>query len=614
MTKRHKKVAARVAAASLLLIIAWVLVKNEYLKAALFVAAYLMAGYDVLWKAVRNILHGQIFDENFLMAIATVGAVAIGEYPEGVAVMVFYQVGELFNEIAVNRSRASITALMDIRPDYATLIADGKEERVPPDEVKIGSEILIKPGEKIPIDGIVMSGISSVDTAAISGESMPREVFEGDYVISGCVNINGVLTVKTTKEFGESTVCKILDMVENATSKKARAENFITKFARYYTPAVVIFAAVIAFIMPFIIPYVAFGEWVRRALVFLVVSCPCALVISIPLGFFGGIGGASKHGILIKGSNYLETAARVKTVVFDKTGTLTKGSFEVTDILPIGVSADELLQTAAYAQCHSSHPIAHSLLEAWGKDIDKDRVSGYEQISGMGVRANIGEDVILCGNKRLMDKNNVAVPDAKNAGTVVYTAVNGRCIGRIIIADTLKEGTREAIDSLRECGVKNIVMLTGDSADAANEVAAALGIDDVRASLLPTDKVCEFEKILDKKSDKKEAVAFVGDGVNDAPVLARADVGVAMGAMGSDAAIEACDIVIMNDDLKKLSQAVKIGRKTLSIVRQNIVIALGVKLVVLALGALGLANMWEAVFADVGVSVIAILNSIRTMK
>ena len=613
MTKRQKIVAVRVGIALLLLASALGLIQNEYVKGAFLLAAYIISGYDILWKAVRNILRGQVFDENFLMAIATVGAIAIGDYAEGVAVMVFYQVGELFNGVAVNKSRKSIAALMAIRPDYATLITAEGEKRVPPDEVEIGSEILINPGEKIPLDGIVVSGCSSIDTAAISGESMPRDVFEGDSVVSGCVNMNGVLKVRTTKVFGESTVCKILDMVENATAKKARAENFITKFARYYTPAVVIGAAVIAFVMPLIMPEIGFLEWVNRALVFLVVSCPCALVISIPLGFFGGIGGASKKGILIKGSNYVEAAAQIKTVVFDKTGTLTKGSFKVTEITPFESDEDELLKFSAYAQCRSSHPIALSLLEAYGKEVDKDKAGEYEQISGLGVRVRFDGDEILCGNKRLMDKNGMSVPEFEGAGTVVYTVVNGRCIGRIVISDTVKDGAKKAIDELHACGVKNTVMLTGDGERAAQSVAKELAIDEVHASLLPTDKVNEFEKILAHKG-KKETVAFVGDGVNDAPVLARADVGIAMGAMGSDAAIEACDIVIMNDDLEKLSQTVKISRKTISIVRQNIVIALAVKAAVLILGAFGLSNMWAAVFADVGVAVIAILNSIRTMR
>ncbi len=613
MTKRQKIVAVRVGIALLLLASALGLIQNEYVKGAFLLAAYIISGYDILWKAVRNILRGQVFDENFLMAIATVGAIAIGDYAEGVAVMVFYQVGELFNGVAVNKSRKSIAALMAIRPDYATLITAEGEKRVPPDEVEIGSEILINPGEKIPLDGIVVSGCSSIDTAAISGESMPRDVFEGDSVVSGCVNMNGVLKVRTTKVFGESTVCKILDMVENATAKKARAENFITKFARYYTPAVVIGAAVIAFVMPLIMPEIGFLEWVNRALVFLVVSCPCALVISIPLGFFGGIGGASKKGILIKGSNYVEAAAQIKTVVFDKTGTLTKGSFKVTEITPFESDEDELLKFSAYAQCRSSHPIALSLLEAYGKEVDKDKAGEYEQISGLGVRVRFDGDEILCGNKRLMDKNGMSAPEFEGAGTVVYTAVNGRCIGRIVISDTVKDGAKKAIDELHACGVKNIVMLTGDGERAAQSVAKELAIDEVHASLLPTDKVNEFEKILAHKG-KKGTVAFVGDGVNDAPVLARADVGIAMGAMGSDAAIEACDIVIMNDDLEKLSQTVKISRKTISIVRQNIVIALAVKAAVLILGAFGLSNMWAAVFADVGVAVIAILNSIRTMR
>ncbi len=613
MTRRHKKTLARIIIAAAVLLCAILVPKHGYITPVLFLISYATIGYDVLWRALRNIFHGQIFDENFLMSIATVGAIIIGEYPESVAVMLFYQVGELFSSIAVNKSRKSIASLMDIRPDFANVITDGIEKCVSPEEVAIGSTIIVRPGEKIPLDGVVMDGNSGIDTSAISGESMPREAKPGDNVVSGCINLNGVLTVMTTKEFGESTVSKILDMVENASSKKARTQNFITKFARYYTPAVVAVAAAIAFVMPFVVRDVAFSDWVYRALIFLVVSCPCALVISIPLGFFGGIGGASKKGILIKGANYLESAANIKTVVFDKTGTLTKGVFEVVDIVSHNADEKELLMLAAYAQCHSHHPIALSLMNAYGKDIDVDSVSEYEQISGKGVCAMTKWGKVFCGNEKLMKDIGIDIEKDKSDLTIVYVAFKGEYKGRITIADAAKNEAAAALGELRRTGVEKTIMLTGDSTSAAAKVASELGIDEVYASLLPTDKVEIFEKILESKK-KGSAVAFVGDGVNDAPVLARADIGIAMGMAGSDAAIEACDIVIMNDNLCKLTEAIKTGRKTMQIVRQNIIIALGVKLLVLILGAFGLSNMWEAVFADVGVAVIAILNSMRAMK
>lgn len=614
MNRQHKKTLIRIIISGVLLACASFLPEHKFLTPMLFLLSYATIGCDILLKACKNIAHGQIFDENFLMAIASLGAIAIGEYPEGAAVMLFYQVGELFNSIAVNKSRKSIASLMDIRPDFANVLTDSVEVKLSPEEVAVGSTVIVRPGEKIPIDGTVTNGSASLDTSAISGESMPREVNVGDSVISGCINLNGVLTIKTTTSFGQSTVAKILDAVENASSKKARVQSFITRFARYYTPAVVAAAAVIAFVMPFVIPGAVFSEWVYRALIFLVVSCPCALVISVPLGFFGGIGGASKKGILIKGANYLEAASKIKTVVFDKTGTLTKGVFAVSDILPAsGVEADTLLMLAAYAQYHSHHPIALSLLNAYDKVPNPDTISDYEQINGKGVCALTEWGRVYCGNEKLMHDLGIEVKSAFDNATSVYVALNGEYKGEIAIADTVKEEAAEALRTLKREGVCRLIMLTGDNRAAAEAVAGDLGIDEVHASLLPNDKVEIFEKIL-KTKKSGDTVAFVGDGVNDAPVLARADIGIAMGTLGSDAAIEACDIVIMNDDLSRLCSIIKTGKRTMRIVRQNIVIALGIKLAVMLLGALGLANMWEAVFADVGVAIIAILNSMRAMK
>ena len=578
----------------------------------LFLIPYLAIGWDVLWKAIRNILNGQVFDENFLMSVATIGALVIGEYPEAVAVMLFYQTGELFQNVAVSRSRQSISELMDIRPDYANIERDGQLVQVDPEEVAVGNVIVVKAGERVPLDGTVLEGTSALDTAALTGESLPRDVETGDEVISGCVNLTGLLHVQVSKPFGQSTVARILDLVENSSEKKAQAEHFITKFARYYTPIVVFAALALA-----VIPSLAtdqWGTWVPRALNFLVVSCPCALVISIPLSFFGGLGGASKQGILVKGSNYLEALAQAKIVVFDKTGTLTQGKFAVTAVHPDGLAEAELLELAALAEQASTHPISRSIVAAWGGVPDQERAAGVEEIAGHGVRATVDGRHVLAGNRKLMERENITVASGHNhPGTIIHVAVDGRYAGHLVIADQPKPTSAQALKELKAAGVRQTVMLTGDAQGAAQAVAQDLRLDRFYAQLLPADKVDRVEELLRDKGPKEKLV-FVGDGINDAPVLSRADIGVAMGALGSDAAIEAADIVLMDDDLLKLPVAVRIARKTLSIVRQNVIFALGVKLLVLVLSAVGMANMWAAVFADVGVSVLAILNASRMLK
>ena len=592
-------------------------IEDRYVRLALFLIPYLIIGYDILRKAVLGIVNGQVFDENFLMALATVGAIILGEYTEGTAVMLFYQIGELFQSYAVGKSRRNISALMDIRPDYANIEQGGELEQVDPDDVEIGTVIVVQPGEKVPIDGVIVSGASTLNTSALTGESLPREVCEGDEVISGCVNLSGLLRVETTKAFGESTVSKILDLVENSSMKKSKSENFITRFARYYTPAVCIGALALAILPPLVNMVMGnpanWSQWVIRALTTLVISCPCALVISIPLSFFGGIGGASAQGVLVKGSNYLEALSETKCVVCDKTGTLTKGVFEVTQIEPTqGISADMLLETAACAESYSGHPISRSLKEAYGKPIDASRISDVEEISGHGVSAVIDGRMVSAGNAKLMKKLGVSYVKPQKTGTEVHVAVDGNYAGYILISDVVKPNAKAAVAGLKAAGVRQVVMLTGDAANVAEAVAAELGVDVVKSELLPADKVAEVERLLAEKG-AKERLAFVGDGINDAPVLSRADIGIAMGALGSDAAIEAADIVLMDDDVRKIAGIVRIARKTLSIVKQNIVFALGIKALVLALGAFGVATMWEAVFADVGVSVLAILNSMRTL-
>ena len=612
MTKKQKKSLSRILLGAVLFLALYFIPAQGWLRLLLYLIPYAVVGWDVLWKAVRNIKNGQVFDENFLMAVATVGAFGCGEYPEAVAVMLFYQVGELFQSVAVSRSRQSIAELMDIRPDYANVERDGQLVQVDPDEVEVGDVIVIKAGERVPLDGTVVEGTSALDTAALTGESLPRDVAQGDEVISGCVNLSGLLRVQVSKPFGQSTVSRILDLVENSSEKKAQAEHFITKFARYYTPTVV-FAALALAVIPSLLDG-QWGVWVPRALNFLVVSCPCALVISIPLSFFGGIGGASKQGILVKGSNYLEALAQAEIVVFDKTGTLTKGSFAVTGVHPVNCTREELLELAAQAEQFSTHPISRSIVSAWGGTPDEGRVSQVEEIAGYGVRAKIDGWEVLAGNQKLMDRENIPVTDDCNhTGTIIHVAVDGEYAGHIVIADQVKEGAVQALRELKQAGVRQTVMLTGDSQGVAQAVAGQLGLDQYYAQLLPADKVERVEELLRQKGPKENLV-FVGDGINDAPVLSRADIGVAMGALGSDAAIEAADVVLMDDDLRKLPVAVRIARKTLSIVRQNVVFALGVKFLVLVLSALGYANMWAAVFADVGVSVIAILNASRMLK
>ena len=604
---------ARIIAAAVLLAAAGYLIPAQgWVRLVVFLVPYAVIGWDILWKAVRNISHGQVFDENFLMALATVGAFFTGEFPEAVAVMLFYQIGELFQSYAVGKSRQSIASLMDIRPDYANLERDGKTEQVDPEEVAVGDVILVKPGEKIPLDGVVLEGDSMVNTSALTGESVPREAYPGSDVISGCINQNGLLRIRVTKEFGESTVAKILDLVENSSSKKAKAENFITKFARWYTPAVVIAAVLLAVIPPLILQG-GWNDWIHRALIFLVISCPCALVISVPLSFFGGIGGASRNGILVKGGNYLESLAHAETVVFDKTGTLTRGVFNVTAIHPNSFSEADLLELAALAESYSDHPISRSIREAYGKDPDLSRVTDVEELSGRGVRVRIDGKTVCAGNDKLMEETGVQWHPCHRVGTTVHIAVDGEYAGHIVISDEVKPDAAQAVSALKQQGISRTVMLTGDAKAVGESVAKELGLDEVHTELLPAGKVDCVEQLLKQKSAKGTLV-FVGDGINDAPVLSRADIGIAMGAMGSDAAIEAADIVLMDDKPSKIADAIRIARKTLRIVTQNIVFALAIKGIVLLLGALGLANMWEAVFADVGVSVIAILNAMRALK
>ena len=592
---------------------------DGWLKFVLFMIPYLVIGHDILLKAWKGILNRQVFDENFLMAVATIGAILLGDYKEGVAVMLFYQIGELFQSYAVGKSRRNISELMDIRPDYANIEKeDGTLEQVDPDEVGIGSVIVVQPGEKVPIDGVIEEGRTSLNTSALTGESLPREAGVGDEVISGCINMSGVLKIRTTKEFGESTVSKILDMVENASSKKSRSENFISKFAKYYTPAVCYGALALAILPPlvrllFLGMTPEWGDWVMRALTFLVISCPCALVISIPLSFFAGIGGASNAGVLVKGSNYLETLSETKYVVFDKTGTMTQGVFEVSGVHHSSMDTEKLLEYAALAECHSSHPISKSLKKAYGKPLDPGRVTDVEEISGNGVTAKVDGVRVAAGNSKLMEKLGVDCMECHSVGTVVHMAVDGKYAGHILISDQIKPHAKEAIAALKKCGVKKTIMLTGDRREAARQVAEELGIDEVHSELLPGDKVAQVEKLLDEKGEK-EKLAFVGDGINDAPVLSRADIGIAMGALGSDAAIEAADIVLMDDDPLKISKAIRISRKCLRIVYENIYFAIGVKVICLILGALGIANMWAAIFADVGVMIIAVLNAIRALN
>ena len=610
MTKRLWRI---IIGAAVLAVAALIDLNNEWLQIALFIISYIIVGGDVVKRAVKNIFKGQVFDENFLMSIATIGAFFIGEYPEGVAVMLFYQVGELFQSYAVGKSRKSIASLMDIRPDYANVKKGDELVKVDPDEVQIGDIIVIKAGEKIPLDGKVIEGNSMIDTSALTGESVPREVEVGSDILSGCININGVITAEVTKEFGESTVSKILDLVENASSKKSNSEQFITKFARYYTPVVVIIAVFLAIIPPLVIDGATFSDWIYRALAFLVVSCPCALVISIPLSFFGGIGGASKKGILVKGSNYLEALAETEIVVFDKTGTLTKGVFNVQEIHPEGVSKEELLELTAYVESYSNHPISLSLKRAYSKEIDNGRISDVEEISGHGVIATVDGKKVMAGNIKLMKMMDIPYFKGELIGTVVHVALNNKYIGYILIADEVKEDSAQAIKELKAANIKQTVMLTGDNKSVGSKVAKELGLDKVYAELLPADKVEKLEELFSQKS-KKGKLAFVGDGINDAPVLARADIGIAMGGLGSDAAIEAADIVIMTDEPSKIATAMKISKKTLKIAHQNIVFAIGIKIIVLILSAFGITTMWAAIFADVGVTIIAVLNAFRALN
>ena len=612
MTKKQKHLLARIIVAAVLFAAGGLLHPEGWAELGVYLVCYAVIGWDIVWKAITNILHGQVFDENFLMTIATVGALILGEHSEGVAVMLFYQVGEWFQSYAVSKSRRSITSLMDIRPDYANIEQGGKLVQVDPEDVKIGDTIIVKPGERVPLDGKIIKGSSTLDTSALTGESMPREVEAGMEVISGCINQTGILTIQTTKAFGESTVAKILDLVENASDKKGKMENFITRFARYYTP-VVVFAALALAILPPLVTGQAFSIWIYRALTFLVISCPCALVISIPLSFFGGIGGASKIGVLVKGSNYLEALAYTETVVFDKTGTLTKGSFAVTEIHANGMEDEELLELAAYAEDYSNHPISLSIQKAYGKKIDNSRITDVQEIAGHGVQAVIDGMTVLAGNAKLMEREHISYTAPNAIGTVVYVAFDGRYAGCIVIADEVKADAPAAIKELKAAGIRRTVMLTGDADAVGQDVARRLGLDRAYTELLPADKVDRVEELLAQKSDNG-MLAFVGDGINDAPVLARADVGIAMGALGSDAAIEAADVVLMTDEPSKIAAIMQIARKTIRISNENIVFALGVKFLVLILGAVGRANMWAAVFADVGVSVIAILNAIRAMR
>lgn len=619
MNKKQKKVLVRIIAAAIMMIVLLLLPLEEksILRFVLFLIPYFTIGYDILRKAVKGIMNKQVFDENFLMAVATVGAMALGEYTEGVAVMLFYQIGELFQSYAVGKSRRNIAALMDIRPDFANVMIDGTVTKVDPDEVEVGCEIIVQPGEKIPIDGVVVDGTSTIDTAALTGESVPRSVKPSDEVISGCINMTGVLKIKTTKEFGESTASKILDLVENASSKKSKPENFISKFARIYTPVVCYAAVGLAFLPPVISLIIGadprWGQWVYRALTFLVISCPCALVISIPLTFFAGIGGASKEGVLVKGSNYLDMLSKAKIAVMDKTGTLTKGVFKVTKIEPVGITKEELLEKTAMAEVYSNHPISKSLKEAYGKPINTSRVSDVEEISGQGIKAIIGDATVHVGNEKLMESVKVTAAAVVEPGTVIHVAIDSEYAGYILISDELKPTSKDAIKAMKHAGIRSTVMLTGDSEKVANIVAGDLGLDKVFSQLLPADKVTKVEELLAAKNDKEQLV-FVGDGINDAPVLSRADIGIAMGALGSDAAIEAADVVLMDDDPMKIAKAINIAKKCMRIVYENIYFAIGIKVACLILGALGLANMWLAIFADVGVMVLAVLNAIRALR
>ena len=616
MNKKQKKMLTRIIIAAVLIVAFSLLPVEGYLRFGLFMIPYLVIGYDILQKAFKGILNKQVFDENFLMAVATVGAILLGDYSEGVAVMLFYQIGELFQSYAVGKSRRNISELMDIRPDYANIEKDGTLEQVDPDEVEIGTIIVVQPGEKVPIDGVITEGTSTLNTSALTGESLPRDAKAGDEVISGCINMTGLLKIRTTKEFVESTVSKILELVENSSSRKSKSENFISKFAKYYTPAVCYGALALAIIPPIVLLIMGepamWGDWIYRALTFLVISCPCALVISIPLSFFAGIGGASNQGVLVKGSNYLETLAQTKYVVFDKTGTMTQGVFEVSGIHHSEMPDEKLLEYAALAECSSSHPISKSLQKAYGKPIDRNRVTDIEEISGNGVIAKVDGVSVAAGNTKLMDRLGIAYQDCHHVGTVVHMAVDGKYAGHILISDIIKPHAKEAITELKKAGISKTVMLTGDSKRVADQVAKELGIQEVYSELLPADKVSKVEELLHQKS-KKDKLAFVGDGINDAPVLSRADIGIAMGALGSDAAIEAADIVLMDDDPLKISKAIKIARKCIRIVYENIYFAIGIKILCLILGALGIANMWMAIFADVGVMIIAVLNAIRTL-
>ena len=617
MNKKQKKVLVRILLSAVLMIVFALLPIEGLLQFGLFMIPYLIIGYDILKKAFKGILNKQVFDENFLMAVATVGAIGLGDYKEGVAVMLFYQIGELFQSYAVGKSRRNISELMDIRPDYANMEKDGVVSKVDPDEVEIGSVIVVGPGEKVPIDGTVIEGNATLNTSALTGESLPRKAAEGDEVISGCINMTGVLKIRTTKEFGESTVSKILELVENSSSKKSRSENFISKFARYYTPAVCYSALALAVIPPLVQMLIlgmepGFGTWIYRALTFLVISCPCALVISIPLSFFAGIGGASREGVLVKGSNYMETLANTRYVVFDKTGTMTQGVFEVSGIHHSSMENEKLLEYAAYAESYSTHPISKSLQKAYEKPIDKNRITDVEEIGGNGVTAKVDGVSVAAGNAKLMKRLNIPYQECHHVGTVVHVAVDGSYAGHILISDLLKPHAKEAITALRRAGVKKTVMLTGDAKAVAMQAAEELGIDEVHSELLPADKVTKVEELLDKKGSK-EKLAFVGDGINDAPVLSRADIGIAMGALGSDAAIEAADIVLMDDDPLKIAKAIRISRKCIRIVYENIYFAIGIKVICLVLGAVGIANMWVAIFADVGVMVLAVLNAIRVL-
>ena len=616
MNKKQKKMLIRIIIAAVLIVVFSLLPAEGYLRFVLFMIPYLVIGYDILKKAFKGILNKQVFDENFLMAVATVGAILLGDYSEGVAVMLFYQIGELFQSYAVGKSRRNISELMDIRPDYANIEKDGTLEQVDPDEVEIGTIIVVQPGEKVPIDGVITEGTSTLNTSALTGESLPRDAKAGDEVISGCINMTGLLKIRTTKEFGESTVSKILELVENSSSRKSKSENFISKFAKYYTPAVCYGAIALALIPPIVLLIMGkpavWGDWIYRALTFLVISCPCALVISIPLSFFAGIGGASNQGILVKGSNYLETLAQTKYVVFDKTGTMTQGVFEVSGIHHNEMPDEKLLEYAALAECYSSHPISKSLQKAYGKPIDRNRVTDIEEISGNGVIAKVDGISVAAGNTKLMNRLGIAYQDCHHVGTVVHMAIDGKYAGHILISDIIKPHAKEAIAELKKAGISKTVMLTGDSKRVADQVAGELGIQEVYSELLPADKVSRVEELLNQKSEKAK-LAFVGDGINDAPVLSRADIGIAMGALGSDAAIEAADIVLMDDDPLKISKAIKIARKCIRIVYENIYFAIGIKILCLILGALGIANMWAAIFADVGVMILAVLNAIRTL-